>query len=765
MVKMKKNGLRTKFLTAFLLVGLIPFSVVGILSLVKTKAALSRQAFNQLDAVRDIKKNQIEQYIATLRNQIITFSEDQMVVESMLKFKQAFNGFIEENSLAEDEIGSMKEKLKTYYTGEYAAEYEKRNPGGSPDIERIFTGLDNPSIALQYHYIRANENPLGSKDALIAASDKSKYSKLHAEIHPILRSYLSKFGYYDIFLVDAETGDILYSVFKELDYTTSLLDGPYAKTHLGEAFRKANGAKDKDACIVTDFSRYLPSYDAPAGFIASPVFHGSEKIGVAIFQFPIDRLNEIMTQRAGMGKSGETYLVGPDRLMRSDSYLDPKSRSVIASFTNPKTGSVDTQAVKEALGGKTDAKIISDYNGHPVLSAYTPLKVGDFCWALIAEIDKAEAFEAIITIERLMAIIAVAGIAGIVIVALLFTGSITKPIQKGVEFAEALSKGDLTRRLDIEREDEIGALVKSLNQMGSDLNGILRDIIQGVETLSSSSTELSAISQQMAAGAEQTSGKSNTVAAAAEELSANMTNVAAASEQTSNNVQMVATAAEQMSSTIDEISGNTEKSRNITEEAVSQASDASKKVDELGNAAREIGKVTEAIADISGQTNLLSLNATIEAARAGEAGKGFAVVANEIKELARQTAEATQEISQRIGSIQSTVEDTVSSIGQITRIINDVNEIVNNTATAVEQQSTTTKEIAGNVAHAAQGIQDVNQNVAQSSRVAGDISKDISEVSQAAQEMSNGSSQVNASAVELSKLAERLNDMVSRFKV
>ena len=160
MIEIKNIGLRTKFLVAFLIVGLIPFSVIGILSLMKTKAALSHQAFNELEAVRDIKKNQAEQYLLTLRNQIVTFSEDKMIVESMLKFKQAFNGFIGENGLTADEILSMKEKLKTYYTGEFAAEYRRQNQSASKDIENMFAALDDQSIALQYHYIRANQNIL-----------------------------------------------------------------------------------------------------------------------------------------------------------------------------------------------------------------------------------------------------------------------------------------------------------------------------------------------------------------------------------------------------------------------------------------------------------------------------------------------------------------------------------------------------------------------------------------------------------------------------
>ena len=351
------------------------------------------------------------------------------------------------------------------------------------------------------------------------------------------------------------------------------------------------------------------------------------------------------------------------------------------------------------------------------------------------------------------------------ILGILLSVSITRPIKRGTLFAKRMAEGDFRETLDIDRQDEIGILAKSLNNMVSSLGRMIRDITAGVDTLSSSSTELSAISHQMAAGAEQTSKISSTVSAAAEEMSVNMTSVAAATEQASTNVTMVATASEQMTATISEITRNTEKALHITEKAVSEAQSASETIDKLGKAAREIGKVTESITEISEQTNLLALNATIEAARAGDAGRGFAVVANEIKELAKQAAGATDEIKRRIEGIQSSTDGTVRQINQISRVINEVNEIVSIIATAMEEQSVTTRDIAYNVAQAAQGIQEVTENVAQSSTVAREIADDIAGVNEGSLEMSKISSQVNLSAESLSRLAEQLKAMAERFKV
>jgi methyl-accepting chemotaxis protein len=345
--------------------------------------------------------------------------------------------------------------------------------------------------------------------------------------------------------------------------------------------------------------------------------------------------------------------------------------------------------------------------------------------------------------------------------------TISQPVNAAVAGLKDIAEGegDLTKRLEIKTRDELGELSTWFNTFLEKLQTLIKDIIHNTEKLGDSAANLSALSQEMSDGAGTMSARSNTVAGATEEMSANVQSVAAAMEQASTNVNMVASAMEEMTSTVNEIAQQSEKGRNISNSATDQVKSTSANVHQLGEAAIAISKVTEVITDISEQTNLLALNATIEAARAGDAGKGFAVVANEIKELAKQTAKATLEIKEKISGIQDSTSVTVTEIGQITQVIDDVNDIVGTIAAATEEQLTAAKEISGNISQASSGIQEVNENLAQSSTVSAEIAKDIADVNQESAKMSSSSSQVDLSANDLRGLADQLGALVGRFKV
>jgi methyl-accepting chemotaxis protein len=348
--------------------------------------------------------------------------------------------------------------------------------------------------------------------------------------------------------------------------------------------------------------------------------------------------------------------------------------------------------------------------------------------------------------------------------------SIVKPLIAAVAHLDQVAGGEVSRDVPqeyLDRTDEIGGLGRGMQKMTVALRTMIHTMIQevsgGIQVLSSSSTELMDTSSHMTSDSRQASEKAHSVSAAAEEMSANIASVAAGMGEATTNLSQVAFATEQMTSTIGEIAQNSEKARRITDEATRQAARITEQINQLGAAAHEIGKITEAITEISSQTNLLALNATIEAARSGAAGKGFAVVAAEIKALAQQTAGATEDIKSRIAGVQSATAGGVTEIGKISKVITEVSSIVDSIAAAIEEQSVSTKDIAKNIADASQGVTEANARVSETSLVSREIARDIVGVDQAVGEMATGSDQIRTRAGELSKVAESLQVTVARF--
>jgi methyl-accepting chemotaxis protein len=493
----------------------------------------------------------------------------------------------------------------------------------------------------------------------------------------------------------------------------------------------------------------------PVFIIANPIMDQGRIRAIFLGVIDIGSFSDKFVDTIKIGERGYAYIYD----QRGFVIAHPKDKKLILNLNMN-----DLSFGKEMMARGSGVK---EYEWKGIVKTVA-FKKDDFVgWTVGAGADNADLLRPVKSLATVNIGVALVVVVAAVLLILLLVGKTTKPINKAVDRLKdiAQGEGDLTRRLEVTTNDEMGEMATWFNTFLQNLQTMIKDIARNAATLSDDSAELAAISQQMSSDADEALGKSESVATAAQEMSTNVNSVAAAMEEAAINLNMVASATEQMTASVAEIAQNSEKARDITGKAVSRAQGTSKKVDALGNAAQAISKVTEVITEISEQTNLLALNATIEAARAGEAGKGFAVVANEIKELAKQTSQATMEIKKQIEEVQGATQETVTDIGEISNIIESVNEIVSTIATAVEEQSITTREISGNIAQASSGIQEVNINVAQSSESTASITQEISEVNQFSNEITNSSSQVSNSSENLSGLAGKINEMVCKFKV
>jgi methyl-accepting chemotaxis protein len=354
-----------------------------------------------------------------------------------------------------------------------------------------------------------------------------------------------------------------------------------------------------------------------------------------------------------------------------------------------------------------------------------------------------------------------------ILIGIFIVRSVARPIGVGVGLLGKISTGDLTCEVSPDlrgRKDEAGDLGRAMQAMTENLRSMVQEMNGGVSAMAFASQSLASIAESTLASVKDMSSRTSTVAAAAEESSANTTSVASSMEEASSSLASVATATEEMSATVGEIAANSEKARAISEEATAQAESISAMMQQLGLAAQEIGKVTETITDISSQTNLLALNATIEAARAGAAGKGFAVVANEIKELARQTATATEDIKAKIAGVQNSAGGAIADIEKIAGVIKEVSSIVSSIAAAIEEQATVTRDVAGNIAQASAGVKDANERVSQTASVSKSIAQDIAGITTGVDSIAEGGKQVQESSSDLSQLGEQLKNIVGRFK-
>ena len=533
-----------------------------------------------------------------------------------------------------------------------------------------------------------------------------EYQEIWEQEGANFNQYIKEAGYYDLFLICAAHGHVMFSATKESDLGTNLKHGPFRDSNLAALHAKI---VQTGAPGIIDFAPYAPSGNAPAGFAGTPLFKDGNLVGVLVVQLSIDRINKIMQERTGMGETGESYLVGPDFRMRSDSFLDPVNHSMKGSFASGEKGKCQTEGSEAAIRGETDARIIIDYNGSHVLSAFSPMTVMGLNWAVMSEIDQAEVE---IPINKLKISILIASTfitIFIIVLALYLATTIANPMKQGVVFAQSIAEGDLEAKLDVVQKDEIGMLAEALRGMIQKLRSVVLDIKSASENVASGSTELSATSQSMSQGATEQ-------AASAEEASASMEEMAANIKQNADNAMQ------------------TEK---IAQNAAEKANESGKAVEQTVSAMKEIASKISIIEEISRQTNLLALNAAIEAARAGEHGKGFAVVASEVRKLA---------------------ERSQSAAGEIGNLSNSSVEIANKAGEML-------KQLVPDIQKTAELVQEISASTGEQTTGADQINRALQQLDKVIQQNASASEEMASTSEELSGQAEQMKDTIGFFRI
>lgn len=749
-----------------IVISVLSISINAYLTLTSMKEETLLQYEEGLKSKRVLLTLEIEDYFLSIKHQIQTMSASIFTVEATNDFTQAFNDYPK---------GVNAVELESYYQNQFKAVFDEQNKQ-PVSIGGLFNDLPDITLALQSKWIAENSHPLGEKDSLAALHDGSDYDVAHQRYHPSFRKFLQSFGFYDIFIVEPDNGYIVYSVFKELDYATSLTSGPYKDSGIAQAYNAALSLSEGEV-YLTDFNAYLPSYNNAASFMSSPIYENGEVKGVLIYQMPINVINGLMTQHSkwkesGFGETGEAYLVGSDGTLRSESRFFMQQKAMYLSalkatgfntveIENKGTGislqPVTSAGAQAALKGQSGFSIFKDYRGEQVISSYGPIEVGGLKWAMMSEIDEEEVLHGLDTLKAEMIVttsLIILGVAVIsIIIAVIFAGSLTRPLNQLAERFADLSKGDadLTTRVKKSGTPEIDAIGEGFNQFIERLNGVIVNVKDAVNRIASSGTQLNVSS-------EQSQSLINMQTVSMQDVHDSIIAFAESVEKITEQTISASKATEVAQKTAEENAQRADLASDNINQLVEEVTKSANFISELQGNVQDISDVLGVINSIADQTNLLALNAAIEAARAGDHGRGFAVVADEVRTLAKRTQESTVTIQKQIdqltaatnNSVESMERASVSAKGGIHLV-----EIVSETLQQLREVVVDLSTMNSDISHSSQ-----NQSVAIKT-----INQTIEGLKEQSVEMTNTSNSVVGVTHELAQVSEGVKSDMDRFVV
>jgi methyl-accepting chemotaxis protein len=547
----------------------------------------------------------------------------------------------------------------------------------------------------------------------------------------------------------------------DLAGNTRFTDGTTAVVADREYFKGAVAGKSVFSDILISRTTHQP-----AMVIAIPIKNMQDAVsGVLLATFDGTWLSNI-TDGIKYGEMGYAYIIN-----KHGTLMAHKNRDFVLNQRNfIEEAKTNPQYTRLSLMFQKMIKKETGYDEYPFMGStrffgYAPIKGTD--WSIAVGAHKSYAFRDILSMRLYFIISAIIALSICILVSFLLTKVIVSPIRKTTAMLKDISEGegDLTKRLEIKTTDEIGEMAHYFNIFIQKLQAMIKNIAKSSNVVASSATQLFAVTTEIDANAQAMNTLTDTATSGTERTANKVENISVAAEEMSTTSQTVAAAIEEMSVSLNEVSRNCQNELLIAEKANSNAKSSKEIMTRLSGAAKSIGKVVAVINDIADQTNLLALNATIEAASAGEAGKGFAVVANEVKELARQTTQATQDIIKQVAEIKENTDYAVKSIDEVTLVMEDVNRISHTIVSSVEEQSATINEISRSVSGVNTNIKDVAQNVAASARELTDVTFTIKKVRTEVTSASNSITQIKSSSGELTTFSNSLQSLLSQFKV